>query len=326
VRVLFVTNMWPDERRPWYGTFIRTQAESLQRLGVDLDVMAITGYEGRHAYLDAARAMPARARGGFDLIHAHYGHSGAVARLQRSAPLVISYCGDDLLATPNEDGSTTLRSRIEAAVFRRLAHVAAATITKSAEMEARLPRSRRARNHVIPNGVNLDRFAPIPRAEARQRLEWPQDERIVLFAGDPAIPRKNYALAEAACAVAASAVPDLRLRVACGHPPSEMPVLMSAADALVLTSLTEGSPNVVKEAMAAALPVVSVPVGDVPERLAGVEGCVVAPPEPGALGAGLASVVRRDRAPAARAAVEPLSLENVGRRVLAVYDEVLAAG
>jgi len=325
MRVLFVTNMWPYEARPWYGTFIRTQAESLQRLGVDLDVMPIAGYERRRVYLDAARAMPRRARGGFDVVHAHYGHSAAVARLQRSAPLVVSYCGDDLLATPNADGTTTLRSRVEAEVFRQLAHVAAATITKSAEMEARLPRSRRARNHVIPNGVDLDRFEPLPRQVARERLAWPSDERVVLFAGDPAIPRKNYALAEAACAVAARSVPELRLRVASGHPPSEMPVLMSAADALVLTSLTEGSPNVVKEAMAAALPVVSVPVGDVPERLGGVEGCVVAPPEAGALGAGLADVVRRDRAPAARAAVEPLSLENVGRRVLTVYEEVLKA-
>src|SRR4051812_10031765 len=48
MRVLFVTNMWPVEQRPWYGTFVRTQAESLERLGVSLEVMPIVAYERRH--------------------------------------------------------------------------------------------------------------------------------------------------------------------------------------------------------------------------------------------------------------------------------------
>src|SRR5207244_2798257 len=53
MRVLFVSNMWPDEERPWYGTFIKTQAESLERIGVEVDVLPIRGYASRRAYLDA---------------------------------------------------------------------------------------------------------------------------------------------------------------------------------------------------------------------------------------------------------------------------------
>jgi glycosyltransferase involved in cell wall biosynthesis len=325
MRVLFVTNMWPDAERPWYGTFVKTQADSLERIGVDVDVLAIRGYAGRSAYLDAARELRRRARRpDFDLIHAHYGHSAVVARLQRARPLVVSYCGDDLLGTPDAEGRATLRSRAEAAVFRQVARVAAATITKSAEMERALPRSCRARNRVIPNGVDVVRFAPIPREEARRRLGWDTDAPIALFVGNPAIARKNFALARAATERAAARLPGLELRPAQGYPPAEVPVLMSAADVLVLTSLSEGSPNVVKEAMAAALPVVSTPVGDVEERLRGVEGCHVCGFAPDPLADKLVSAVRQGRSPAARAAIAELSLDNVAKRVHAVYRAVLA--
>jgi glycosyltransferase involved in cell wall biosynthesis len=248
-----------------------------------------------------------------------------VARTQRTAPLVISYCGDDVLGTPAEGGGLTPRSRAEAAVFRQLAHVAAATITKSEEMELALPASCRARNHVIPNGVDVERFAPRPREEARAELGWDASERIALFVGDPAIARKNYPLAEAACAVAGERVEGLRLQVAQGFTPAQIPTLMSAADALLMTSLWEGSPNVVKEAMAAELPVVAVPAGDVEERLRGVEGCFVRPYDAAALGEALAQAIQHGRSPAAREAVSALSLERVALRVIDVYERAAAA-
>jgi glycosyltransferase involved in cell wall biosynthesis len=322
MRVLFVTNMWPDEERPWYGTFIKTQADSLERAGVELDVVPIKGYASKRAYADAVgEVRRLTAQHDYDVVHAHYGHAGVVARMQRTAPLVVSYCGDDVLGTPAEGGRLTPRSRAEATVFRQLAHVAAATITKSEEMERALPRSRRTRNHVIPNGVDVQRFAPRPRDEARAELGWNADKPIALFVGDPAIPRKNHALAEAATGHAAAELPGLRLQVAQGFTPAQIPTLMSAADALLMTSLWEGSPNVVKEAMAAELPVVGVPAGDVEERLRGVDGCFVRPYDAVALGHALVQAVRHGRSPAAREAVSALSLENVAKRVIGVYEE-----
>jgi glycosyltransferase involved in cell wall biosynthesis len=325
VKVLFVTNMWPDEERPWYGTFIKTQADSLERIGVELDVLPIRGYASKRAYADAVGELRRMTHNGagYDIVHAHYGHAAAVARLQRAAPLVISYCGDDVLGTPAEGGGLTPRSRAEAAVFRQLSHVAAATITKSEEMERALPRSRRARNSVIPNGVDVERFTPQPRDDARRELGWPLDEPIALFVGDPAIARKNHPLALAATRHASASLPGLRLQVAQGFAPDRVPTLMSAADALLMTSLWEGSPNVVKEAMAAELPVVGVPAGDVEERLRGVEGCFVRPYDAEALGEALVEAVAHGRSREAREAVSELSLENVARRVVDTYEEAL---
>jgi glycosyltransferase involved in cell wall biosynthesis len=324
LRVLFVTNMWPDEERPWYGTFIKTQADSLERIGVELDVLPIRGYASKRAYADAVGELRRMTRRrDYDVVHAHYGHAGVVARTQRRAPLVVSYCGDDVLGTPDGNGGLTPRSRAEAAVFRRLAHVADATITKSEEMERALPPSRRARNHVIPNGVDVERFAPRPRDEARRELGW-DGEPIALFVGDPGIPRKNHELAAAATEHASRELGGLRLQVAQGFTPDQVPTLMSAADALLMTSLWEGSPNVVKEAMAAELPVVAVPAGDVEERLRGVDGCFVRPYDAAALGEALVAAVRHGRAPAARRAVAELSLDNVARRVERVYGDAIA--
>src|SRR5256885_8077140 len=82
---------------------------------------------------------------------------------------------------------------------------------------------------------------------------------------------------------------------------------MNACDALVLTSMQEGSPNVVKEALACNLPVVSVPVGDVAQRLRGVEGCeLCADDRPETIAAALERVLRRGQRSAGREAVQDL--------------------
>jgi glycosyltransferase involved in cell wall biosynthesis len=322
-RVLFVTNMWPDELRPWYGTFVKVQAEGLRRLGLQVEVLTIRGYTRRTAYLTAAAHAAARTRSRtFDIVHAHYGHSGLVARLQLRAPVVVTFYGSDLLGVPTGGGGRTARSRLEAGVFAQLARTVAATITNSEQMERVLPAPCRRRNHVIPNGVDVERFRPRDRLDARRRLGWPEDEPVALFAANPELVVKNHPLAEAACARAAATLPGLRLRVASGRPPSEIPLWMSAADALLLTSRSEGSPNVVKEAMAAELPVVATPVGDVPERLRGLPGCFVRDPDADALADGLIRAIRHGRVPEARRAAVALRTERVAERVAQVYDSV----
>jgi teichuronic acid biosynthesis glycosyltransferase TuaC len=324
MRVLFVSNMWPDDVRPWYGSFVHSQANSLAALGVDISVLSIRGYASTWEYPRAAVRVLASNLRRFDVVHAHYGHSGVIGRLNVHRPLVVSYCGDDLLGTPDASraGKRTPRSLALARAFAQLARVSAATITKSLEMERRLPEHVRPRNHVIPNGVDLERFAPIDQGDARRRLGWSRDEKIALFVGNPALTGKNYPLAEAACAIARRDCPELRLRPVWKLPPDEMPTCLSAADTLVFPSLSEGSPNAVKEAMACELPIVATSVGDVSERLAGVSGCAVVPPEPSAFAAALLAALRHGRSLDARRAVSALSSQRVAERILDVYRSV----
>ena len=189
-------------------------------------------------------------------------------------------------------------------------------------MELRLPEPCRGRNRILPAGIELGRFRPLPRDDARRRLGWPLSERVVLFAGNPELAVKNYALAEAADSRLAERLDDVRLRVAWGNPPDEMPLFMSAADVLLLPSRSEGSPNVVKEAMAAELPVVATPVGDVDELLRGVPGSHVRPADPAALAEALSLALEHGRSPQARRAVAPLDIAAVARRTIEIYESV----
>lgn len=318
--VLFVTNMWPDELRPYYGSFIASQARSLAAAGMAVDVLYVRGFLGARSYLQALRAVPrAAARRSYEVVHVHYGHTAAASLGLPPGPLVTSFCGEDLLGAPRENG-ITLKSRIEVAAFRQVARCADVTITKSTEMERVLPASVRARNQVLPNGVDLDSFAPRPRDEARAQLGWDPSEPVMLFLGNPDDPRKNVALAEAAAARVRGQVPNARLHVAWGVEPAEVPVLMNAADCLVFPSKSEGSPNAVKEAMACALPIVATPVGDIPERLDGVDGCFVRDPEPEGFAASLVEAMAGGRAPAAREAVEALGIGAVAERLKEIYE------
>lgn len=325
MRVLFVTNMWPEELRTWYGNYIYSQAQSLMARGLDLDILVMRGHVSKWEYArGAGRVLARNLTPHYSVIHAHYGYSGMVARLDVRAPLVVSYCGDDLLGTPDPVQPTRMRlgSQALAAAFAQVGRLASATITKSKGMERRLPRSVQRRNHVIPNGVDLESFAPIDRLAARQSLGWPEDEKVALFVGNPSEARKNYPLATAACSVASRSCSKLVLRIANGVDPQAVPLYMNAADVLVFPSWSEGSPNVIKEAMGCELPIVATPVGDIPERLEGVAGCWVVPHELDDFAGAIVEAVRHGRSPHARAAVAGLSMDRVAERVERVYTSV----
>jgi glycosyltransferase involved in cell wall biosynthesis len=322
MRALWLTSMWPDKQRPWYGSFIHSQAQSLRALSVEIEVLYMPGYRTRSEYVRGAVALRKALGQRFDLVHAHYGYSAVVGSLQRRAPLVVSYCGSDLLGTATGRGSITKPSRLLATGFAQVARTASATITKSEEMERVLPRKCRIRNHVIPNGVDLHRFNPIDTHEARKRLGWPSGRPIVLFVGDPGLPSKNFELAKEVFAELERRGRLVDLRVARDVEPSAIPIWMSAADALLFTSLSEGSPNVIKEAMAMELPIVSAPVGDVPERLRGISGTFVVERTVRTMADALVEAIQVGRTPAAREAIRHLSLERVADRVLRVYRQV----
>jgi teichuronic acid biosynthesis glycosyltransferase TuaC len=120
-------------------------------------------------------------------------------------------------------------------------------------------------------------------------------------------------------------VPELRLVVLDGTaPPAEIPLYMNAADVLLVTSRTEGSPTVVQEAMACNLPVVSVDVGDVRERLEGVSASkVLADRDPVALGAALAEVIALQQRSDGRVHASSLGIEAIAARLAEFYRQVL---
>ncbi len=323
LRVLMVTTPLPTPSRPGTMAPVARQIASIRALGVDVDVLEIDGIR-RIKYLQTVRPLRARA-GEADIVHAHYGYAGWIARLQRRAPLVVSFMGDDLLGTPDANGRLSPFSKLVVSADRRLARIVDAVIVKSPEM-ARVVAPAPAR--VIPNGVDLDVFHPVDPQQAKDELGWRTNARYVLFAGDPRNPRKGFPLAREAVAVASRRVEQqLELVPLAGVEADRVPVYMNASDALIMTSFLEGSPNVVKEAMACNLPVVSVPVGDVGELLADVDQCVLCERDADELGQALADLFTNGRRSDGREALirKRLDLESVARRIADVYADVLRA-
>ena len=326
-RVLVLTNAYPDAKRPYWGPFVHTTVEGLREAGLTVDVLAVRGYEGKGEYVKClGRTLRLNAGAPYDVVHASYGTMGVIGRLQLRAPVVIAYTGSDLFGKPRPSGDVPIAARFEAGVYRQMARFVAATITKSENMAAVLPNACRARNHVIPSPTDLRRFGQLTREQARARLGWPINEPVVMFAAHPKRAVKNFPLAEAAVRRVQQEMPEVRLRPTIAVPPAEMPDWLAAADVLLLTSRTEGSPNVVREAMASALPVVSTPVGDVAERIAGLPGCTLAGHDADSLAAGLARALAHGRTPEGRTAVEPFSVERISRRIIDVYETVAEGG
>lgn len=300
------------------------QIESMRGLGVQMTVLGIKGIP-KIKYLRAMFALQA-VLPSIDIVHAHYGYCGWVARTQLRRPVVISFMGDDLLGTPDANGRISRWSALMVKANRLLSRTADAVIVKSAEM-ANVVAPVEA--HVIPNGVDLQAFRPIDRAEARQALGWHPRALYLLFPGNPGNPRKGFPLAQAASEAASRLLgAPVKLVPLWGVLPEAAPVYMNACDAMLMTSFIEGSPNVVKEAMACNTRVVSVSVGDVPELIAGIRGYRLCPRDPESMARSLISALAETEPIEGRAAVirKRLDLASVAQSVLGIYEMVLRTG
>jgi teichuronic acid biosynthesis glycosyltransferase TuaC len=310
MRVLVVTNMYPTAAQPWFGCFVKEQVEDLRELGVDIDVVDFDGRSEKAAYLDAAREVRLRdRRRSHDLIHAHYGLTGAVVALARPrVPLLTTFHGSDF-------AGPMWQRMVSIAVARR-----STPIVVGAAGRTRLFVEKA---EVIPMGVDTTLFAPGERRIARRALGWPQEGHYALLAGSRANPVKGGDLFDSAVREASLRLPGLTGMALEGYDRDGVALALNAADVTVLTSHREGSPVTVRESLACETPVVSVAVGDVPAVISGLPGCAVVVRDPGALASGIEEAVRAPRDPRLRARAEESSRGAVANQVRSLYGRVL---
>lgn len=320
-KVLVVTNLWPTADDLGYGSSVQAQMESLRPLGLDYDVLFVNGRASVWNYVRGIFELHRRlAASRYDLIHAHFGLSGWVACFQRRVPVVVSFMGDDVLGRFGRDGRVSVVGRFFQLSSFVLARWVAAVIVKSGHMKARLGLDSA---RVIPNGVDLKLFKPMDRAEARRILALDPQAKFVLVPFDPALANKRFDLVQEAVLGARREIPELEILQVTGAPLARMPLYLNAADVLVLASYSEGSPNVVKEAMAVNLPVVSVDVGDVAELIGQTEGCCLVAGRAEDIAARLVEVCHRGARTQGRERIARYAEENIAREIVAVYEAVL---
>jgi teichuronic acid biosynthesis glycosyltransferase TuaC len=321
MRVLVVTAMYPTPEKPASGTFVQEQVDSLREAGVDVDVFAFDGKGSARNYLRAGLTLRRiLSKKPYDLIHAHYGLTGAAALMQTGCPVVITFHGSDLLGEVGAQDQYTLAGEGKTIISRTAAFIAAQRIVVADLLKAKLwPKSA----VTIPMGVDLSLFKPMPRYEARERLGFSHDKQIVLFVAHPDNHTKRFDIAQEAVRLLQEARFNVELLPLYNVPHDQVPWYMNACDVLVLTSMHEASPCVIKEAMACNLPIVAVDVGDVAERIDGVQECFLCERTPQDVAAKLRQVLEAGYRSNSRRKIDELSLPSIARRVLTVYTTVL---
>ncbi|MGQ9570402.1 MAG: glycosyltransferase family 4 protein [Thermodesulfovibrionales bacterium] len=255
------------------------------------------------------------------IVHAHYGTMTAFfCMISTLKPLVITFRGTDLL--PSRSVSW-VRNRGGILLSQIAALRAEQIICVSNELKAKLW-WKRNQTSVIPSGVDTTIFYPRSKEEARLELGWGKMEKVVLFnlGRDPI--HKRLDLAKSSVKIAEGICGEIRLEILDGYVNHvDIPRLMNASDCLLCTSDSEGSPNVVKEALACNLPVISVDVGDVKERLMNVRPSKIVKRDPEEIGKAIAEILKKGERSNGRMTIQELSLENIANRIISVYESIM---
>ncbi len=323
-RVLMVTGSYPTEHCPHNATFLKSQIDSLIATGIEIEIIHPKPGPAPLRYaMGALQVFVKTLKGHFDIVHGHYGLWCLAARLQWKAPVVASFWGGDLLGEMTADRVYSKKGWLVVDISRWLCHHVDAVIVKSEEMK-KATLYPKENVFVIPNGVDFELFHPIPRSEARASLGWDPNRYYVLFGNDPQRPEKNFPLAQATIERLQASGVSAELVVANGLPQAKVVQYINACNALLLTSIYEGSPNIVKETMACNVPIVSTDVGDVSQVIGHTKGCKVCPSDPNALAIALKETLQHTEPTTGRADIAHLERSLVAKRVIAVYDLVLS--
>ena len=327
LRVLAVTNMLPTQDSSHSGRFVQQQIEGLRRIGLDVEVLFVDRRDkGMPVYIDLPALLKKKvALFQPDIIHVMYG--GIMAWLVTHAVpnirVIITFHGSDLLGQPFERPVRRIFSAIGVFASRQAVRRCSGVVLVAEHLMRSLPKNTLASKvQVIPCGIDLNLFEPLDRDGCCLRLGWKRDTFHILFqnTGDPV---KRPALAYAAVERLKDLGVKAELHELCGIPYEQVSVWLNGSDALLVTSFHEGSPTIVKEALACNLPIVSVAVGDISQRIQEIEGCHISASDATELARKLQYVHMNPCRVDARRTVHSVSVDHCARRLSQFYSQLI---
>lgn len=304
MKVLIVANYNPGHFSP----FVVEQVKALQEIGCEIDFFGIVG-KGFIGYLKNLPRLKQKIKEYKpDIVHAHYGLSSLLANLQRIVPVVTTFHGSDI----HSQGMILMLSKI---AMKLSAYNIFVT-----EILLKISQYKKKNFSIVPCGIDSKRFIQIDKNVARAKLGWNKEKTYILFAGAYSNAVKNAPLAKEAVAK----LNDAELVEMQGFSRQEVVYVMNASDCLLMTSHGEGSPMVIKEAMACGTPIVSVDVGDVKNVTSNIAGCYIASKNAENITSKLKSALTFDKRTDGRNRIMELGLTNdlVAKKILDIYKKV----
>lgn len=303
MRILIVASI----KKTYYAPFIIEQANSIIALGHTIEYFGVNG-SGINGYLKNLSSLKNKIKQFKpDIIHAHYGLSGLLACLQRSVPVVVTYHGSDI-------NVKSVR------VFSKIAMCLSAFNIFVSPKNVVLAKAKK--KYVLqPCGVDLQTIVSLEKTYARKQMNLSDSDKIIVFSGAFDNTVKNSPLAKEAVYL----IPEARLIELKSYSKKDLNFLFNAADCLLMTSFTEGSPQVIKEAMACGCPVVSVDVGDVKEITSGIDGCYIAVRSPEDIAEKLKLALNFNGKTQGRQRIIELGLDNkqIAQKLVNIYTEIV---
>jgi glycosyltransferase involved in cell wall biosynthesis len=306
VRALVISNMAPSHANPGRGSFVRDQVAALSRIaGVEVSLFEFA--PGLTHYPLAALALRRRYGGArLDVVHAHFGLTAWPALALRGVPHAVTLHGTDVRHPRTR--------RLTLPALARMDLVAAASASLAAELPASL-----GEVAVLPAGVAMERFRPIPRHAARLALGLEPERPYLLFPADPARAGKRFDRAR-------SLAGEVQLLTLGRTAPDHVTLAINAANAVLVPSEAEGFGLAVLEALACDVPVLATPVGIHAQALDGIAGTLCAPFERERWAAALApALAEPDPRIAGRARADEYSTDVMARRVVAAWEALLGS-
>jgi teichuronic acid biosynthesis glycosyltransferase TuaC len=316
-----ITSEWPSKEFPYAGKFVFDQAVSLRDKGIDLDVYTFRGNKNPILYLKHIIQVWRKCRlKRYDLVHCQFGQSGLMA-LMLSIPFVITFRGTDLNGYKNSNGIESIKSKVLRFISGIVAKKSDQVIVVSKKLAAKLPKGLDFK--VLPSGIDLELFKPIDKTYCRNKLKLPQDKKIIFFPSDPNREVKRFDLAEKAFLQYNKINHQSILLTTNNIPYTEMVYYFNASDLVLFTSKNEGSPNVIKEAMACNTPVLTVDVGDVSEYVNKCEGNIICSDDIDVLSQNLIIMTGNENSVCSRDVISKYSKEYITEELIKIYQSIV---
>lgn len=332
MNVLVVTNMYPTEKDPFYGIFVKEQVESLIRESIHIDVFFINGKENRLNYFTSVIALLKKLKSNkYDVIHAHHTYCVYLIKIAKvmtgiKTPILLTFHEGEIYKTKEletKDVDLIKRLVFSKRIKKLALNMVDLVITVYEESMKAL--NFNGKYFVVPCGIDLELFQPMEREWCRNKINLPLDKKIIFFPASPDAKQKGFnILKESLLRLGRE---DIHLLAAGNISHQDMPFYMCASDVIVQLSDFEASPMVLKEAMAVNAPVVFTNTGDAQSITKNTKGCFLCERNPQDVALKLESAFECDGYSDGRKRILEacLALSDIAKKIIKVYESLLHA-